>query len=104
MPFKWLLSDISTEDSGRDMEGTMDKDEVAKKVTLDCAWSYRSAEETAKLLQAVKPNVFVDLCYPDPMEGGFVTKTFYTGDVTCELALDANGAACWSTKFTFIEQ
>lgn len=48
--------------------------------------------------------MFVDLCYPDPMEGVYMTKTFYTGDVTCELTLNADGEMCWTTKFTFIEQ
>ena len=43
MPFKWTLNDISSEDSGRDLNGRMDKDEVAKKVTLDCTWSHRTA-------------------------------------------------------------
>ena len=43
MPFKWSLNDISYEDSGRDLNGTMDKDEVAKKITLDCTWSHRAA-------------------------------------------------------------
>ena len=31
MPFKWSLNDISSEDSGRDLNGLMDKDEVAKR-------------------------------------------------------------------------
>ncbi len=104
MPFKWTLSDISTDDSGRNMDGLMDKDEVAKKVTVDCTWSHRGAAETAKLLQTVKPNVFVDLCYPDPMEGDYVTKTFYTGDVTCEMTLSTDNSESWTTKLTFIEQ
>lgn len=104
MPFTWTLNDISTEDSGRDMNGIMDKDEVAKKVTLDCTWSFRSAEDTSKLLKSVKPNTFVDLCYPDPMEGEYATRTFYTGDVSCELAVDTDNEMRWTTKFTFIEQ
>lgn len=104
LPLKWSLSDISSEDSGRDMNGRMEKDEVAKKVTLDCVWSFRSGAETSLLLRTVKPNTFVDLCYPDPMEGDYVTKTFYTGDVTSEMVVDTNGQRCWTTKFTFIEQ
>lgn len=104
MPFTWTLSDISSDDSGRDMNGLMDKDEVAKKVTLDCTWSFRSASDTSRLLRTVKPHTFVSLCYPDPMEGGYTTKTFYTGDVNCELVVNTDGEMCWTTKFTFIEQ
>lgn len=104
MPLKWSLNDISSEDSGRDLNGLMDKDEVAKKVTLDCTWSFRSASDTSRLLRAVKPHTFVDLCYPDPMEGGYTTKNFYTGDVNCELTVGDTGEMCWTTKLTFIER
>lgn len=100
MPFKWTLNDISTEDSGRDLSGRMDKDEVAKKVTLNCTWTNLSAAETSLLLHTVKPDTFVDVSYPDPMEGQQVTKNFYTGDVNCEMAVEG----CWTIKFTFIER
>ena len=104
MPFKWSLNDISSEDSGRDLNGLMDKDEVAKKVTLDCTWSHRTASEISGLLNAVKPYTFVQVNYPDPMVGDYVTKTFYTGDVTAEMAVDVSGQRSWTTKLTFIEQ
>ena len=99
-PFKWMLGDISSEDSGRDLNGLMDKDEVAKKVTLNCAWSNRSAADTALILTTVKPHTFVEVSYPDPMAGEQTTKTFYTGDVNCEMTAEGS----WSTKFTFIER
>ena len=104
MPFKWSLNDISSEDSGRDLSGLMDKDEVAKKVTIDCTWSHRTASEISTLLNAVKPQTFVEVCYPDPMAASYVTKTFYTGDVSCEMNLSDNGALYWSAKLTFIER
>ena len=104
MPFKWSLNDISSQDSGRNMNGLMDKDEVAKKVTLDCTWSHRRAADIANLLNTVKPQTFVDVCYPDPMSGVFTTKTFYTGDVTCEMGVSDNGEMYWSAKLTFIER
>lgn len=104
MPFKWSLNDISSEDSGRDLNGLMDKDEVAKKVTLDCTWSHRTASEISTLLGAVKPQTFVEVNYPDPMAGEYVTKTFYTGDVSCEMDVSDNGVMYWSAKLTFIER
>lgn len=103
MPFKWSLNDISSEDSGRDLNGQMDKDEVAKKVTLDCEWSFRTAAEISLLLNTVKPDTFVVVHYPDPMADAYVTKTFYTGDVNCEVALN-DGEMRWSAKLTFIER
>ena len=104
MPFKWSLNDISSEDSGRDLNGSMDKDEVAKKVTLDCTWSHRTAAEISLLLNTVKPHTFVEVNYPDPMEGSYVTKTFYTGDVSCEMDASDNDEMYWSAKLTFIER
>lgn len=103
LPFKWTLNDISSEDSGRDMDGLMDKDEVAKKVTIDCTWSNRSSAETSQLLNVVKPNTFVDLEYPDPMAADYITKNFYTGDVTSEMNFSTAGMT-WTTKLTFIER
>lgn len=104
MPFKWSLNDISSEDSGRDLNGWMDKDEVAKKVTLDCTWSHRATSEIMILLNSVKPNTFVDVNYPDPMAGEYVTKTFYTGDVTCEMDINGSDEMYWSARLTFIER
>lgn len=104
MPFKWSLNDISSEDSGRDLNGLMDKDEVAKKVTLDCTWSHRTASEISTLLNAVKPHTFVQVNYPDPMAGEYTTKTFYTGDVSCEMDVSDSDGMYWSAKLTFIER
>lgn len=104
MPFKWSLNDISSEDSGRDLNGSMDKDEVAKKVTLDCTWSHCTSAEISLLLQTVKPHTFVQVNYPDPMAGIFTSRTFYTGDVSCEMSLSDNGEMYWSAKLTFIER
>ena len=104
MPFKWSLNDISSEDSGRDLNGRMDKDEVAKKVTLDCAWSHRTAADSSALLNAVKRQTFVEVNDPDPMAGSYVTKTFYTGDVSCEMDVSDGDEIIWSTKLTFIER
>ena len=104
MPFKWTLNDISSEDSGRDLNGRMDKDEVAKKVTLECAWSHRQTADISLLLSTVKPHTFVEVCYPDPMAGEYVTKTFYTGDVSCEMDVSEGDGMYWSAKLTFIER
>ena len=104
MPFKWSLNDISSEDSGRDLNGSMDKDEVAKKVTLDCTWSHRTAADISLLLNTVKPHTFVEVNYPDPMAGDFTSKTFYTGDVNCEMDGSDSGEMYWSAKLTFIER
>ena len=85
-------------------EERFQRSSLAKKVTLDCTWSHRTASEISGLLNAVKPYTFVQVNYPDPMVGDYVTKTFYTGDVSCEMDVSDSDEMYWSVKLTFIER
>ncbi|WP_040209893.1 DUF6711 family protein, partial [Clostridium polynesiense] len=52
---------------------------IAVKRKLQCEWAPLDMAEISVLLKAVK-DVYFNVEYPDPMEGLFITKTFYVGD------------------------
>lgn len=101
----WSLSDLSSEDSVRDLNGTMTKDVIAQKVKLECAWGAMTVAEASKILQAVNKNIFFPVTYLDPLEGTNVTKTFYVGDRSSPILLD-DGVKKWvqGVSFNFVER
>ena len=72
------ISDIDGETS-RNAKGDLLRDRIAVKRKLNCEWAPLTMEEISTLLKAVKA-VYFTVEYPDPMEGAFITKTFYVGD------------------------
>lgn len=83
MTCTWSLSDLSSEDVGRSLDGVMHKDIVAQKRTLKVKWGSMSWSEAALIVNYCKnKGVQVQLTYPDVMSGGMITKDFYTGDCT----------------------
>lgn len=85
----WLLSDLSSDESGRSArDGSMSKDIIAQKRTLSFTWSQLKWEEASKLAQLCKnAGVVVRLTYPDIMAGKYITKRFYTGDMSAQYGL-----------------
>ena len=55
------------------------EDRVTVKVKLECRWNALTAQQMSQLLRAMD-DVFFDINYFDPHQGGYTTKTFYVGD------------------------
>jgi len=106
--YSWLYADLSTEETGRSLDGTAYKDVVAVKRTLNCTWwSMRDSGDTyttVNWLAAIKAGVFGTLVYPDPSSATNITKTFYTGDVECTQYQVKNDIAEYKCTVSFIEQ
>lgn len=101
---KYSLEDISDEDTGRTLDGTMDKNIVAQKVNLACEWKCMNDTMSSKLLKLAKANTFVELTYPDPVQGKDTTKTFYTGTPSVTFLFCQNNVCFWDISFNFIEK
>lgn len=71
---------IDADSTGRNANGDMVRDIIAKKVKIDCVWGPLSNNEIKTLLNAVDRSFF-SVTYPDPQKG-ITTKTFYVGDRT----------------------
>lgn len=85
----WQLSDLSSDESGRSTrDGSMSKDIIAQKRTLNFTWTMLSWAEASKLANFCKnKGVAVMLSYPDVMAGSYITKRFYTGDMSADYGL-----------------
>lgn len=101
----WTLSDISSDNSGRNAAGDMLKDRIAQKVKLACKWAFLTQAQAASLLQAVNATIFFTATYPDPMQGANATHTFYVGDRTTPMFSCQNGVPGWKDiAFDFIQK
>lgn len=98
------ISDLSSEESGRTLDGTMIKDVVARKNQLSVKWNTLSWSDTSLILSMVESSINLSVTYPDPKLGTYTTKTFYVGDRTAPAVKLVNGQEYWQgISFDFIE-
>ena len=78
--YKFGIEDLSSEATGRTLDGTMHKDVVAVKDYYECTWKSLSWSDAATLLNAVNGKKKVSFTHADPrVSTGFVTYDFYIG-------------------------
>jgi hypothetical protein len=85
-PIRGLTEVISTNvNSGRNANGEMVGERVGRDILkLDnVEWRWLTKAQWASMLQAVSGFKF-RLTVPDVVNGGFITRTCYVGDRTCE--------------------
>lgn len=75
----WGLQDVSAADAGRTQSGQMYKMQISQKVTLDLTWTFLTPEQSSSILRAFSKE-YVWVQYFDPMNNGWRTAEFYTGD------------------------
>ncbi len=100
----WSESDIHSEDSGRDLAGTMHITVIGSKVTLSISCVALSQENATALLAAIRKAPPFNVTYTDPTTGNNRTRPFYCGDRNCEFLMECNGVKWWKNiKFELIE-
>jgi hypothetical protein len=78
--YQYNIEDLSSEETGRTLDGVMHKDIVAVKDRYDCTWKTLSWEDAADLLNAINGKTTVQFTHADPrVPGRFVTHKFYVG-------------------------
>lgn len=77
--FSWGLQDISAAESGRTDDTIMWKNRVGQKRKIALRWNGLNWEDTSKILRAFDPE-YIQVTYPDMMNGVYETRTFYVGD------------------------
>lgn len=87
--YNFNLEDLSSEQTGRTLDGVMHKDVVDDKMRFDCTWTRLSWEDASKLLSAVNKKTKVSFTHADPRypptssnKTGFVTGDYYVGTRT----------------------
>lgn len=92
--YKPSVEDLSSEATGRTLDGIMHKDVVAVKDYYEFTWKSLSWEDTAKVFNAVNGKTQVTLMYADPrIPNTFLTNRFYVGKRSCEAA-NLNDPVC----------
>lgn len=77
------IEDLSSEQTGRTLDGVMHKDVVAVKDYYKCTWKTLSWEDIATLLNAIDGKPRFEFTHADPrVPNRFVTSTFYVGERT----------------------
>lgn len=103
--FDFTLADLDTE-AERDASGTLHRNRVAQKLTLDVSWDVLPWDLCASILQAVDSDSFSFSC-PNPKTlTGTYTGTFYVGDRKVSTVWFPEGdrdKAMLSLSMTFIE-
>lgn len=88
--YKPSIEDLSSEATGRTLDGIMHKDVVSVKDTYEFVWNVVSWENAAKIFNSVDGKTQVSLTYADPrIPNRFLNSTFYVGKRSCE-ALNLN--------------
>lgn len=83
--YKPGIEDLSSEETGRTLDGIMHKDVVATKDYYEFVWKSVSWTDAAKILKAVDGKTEVTLTYADPRTPNLWLKNkFYVGKRSCE--------------------
>lgn len=104
-PSTW---DYSPEDvdynSQRATDGTLHRNVVARKRTLDVSWDRLTWSQTQRISQAIKSPSF-SVSFLDPEEGGMSSGTFYAGEKKFggNILNPTTGKVYWKMSFSLIE-
>ena len=100
----WGLQDVSAEGAGRTQDALMHKNRIAQKRMLSMEWWAVNIATSANILVAFNPE-YIDVTYPDPMDGARVTRNFYVGDRTSPVRIiRRNGEILYDVSFDIIER
>ncbi|MEK5415066.1 DUF6711 family protein [Paenibacillus sp. FSL L8-0708] len=103
--FQVEILDLDDADSTtRTADGTLNRDRVAVKRQIQISWPALSMSKISALLKQMS-GVFFEFYFPDPMAGGYVTKTMYVGNRPTPMAIEKNGVVWWDgLKVTLTEK
>ena len=77
------IEDLSSEQTGRTLDGVMHKDVVAVKDYYNCTWKSLSWEDAATLLNAIDGKTQFQFTHADPrVPNEFITGPYYVGERT----------------------
>ena len=110
MPFiakqgvKWQRNDIDAPNSGRTMDGMMQRGRVATKIRLDITCRPLTAEEAILVLNTILPK-YVSVDYYDPMSGERHDVTMYSNNNPASFLIEKPEDDWWSgITFPLIER
>lgn len=102
--YEVTISDLDAS-ANRSGNGTLFRDRIAVKRTINLSWLSLDSMELSKVLQALSP-VFFEVTYLDPQINGLSAGTFYVSDRTQAVALkQSDGSYKWgNVSFSLVER
>ena len=76
---KFEYETFDGENAGRTLDGTMHRDVIATKISIQLEWNSISVREMSNLLNALDAPFF-EVTYFNPQQGKFVSDVFYCGN------------------------
>jgi hypothetical protein len=103
--YSQLISDLSSDESGRTLDGKMHKDVIAVKTTTPFEWSKMEWGTAAALAKAVDGKSEVTCEYMDVRNPYIMSsRNVYIGDRTFEpVSFGSDGKVYWNVSFSEIE-
>lgn len=104
--YSFSVEDLSSQLTGRTLDGVMHKDVVAVKDSYTCKWKKLTWEDTATLLNAIDGKESFLFTYADPrVPNQMLTNRFYVGQRTTPVGVikELPEKSYWKDiSFTFI--
>lgn len=102
--YKAGIEDLSSEATGRTLDGVMHKDVVDDKDYYDCTWKSLSWQDAATLLGALRKKEQFAFTHADPLvPNQFVTGQYYVGERSTAALNLTDTKKTWSDiSFRFI--
>ena len=95
---------LDTDDTFRSADGTMTRDFICSKTTLELKWNYIEINEFNRLLKELE-NIWFTVGYYDPYVGGWHESTFYCSDRSAAQFNIIDGVIAWTDfSVSFIER
>lgn len=101
--YEVVISDLDAS-ANRSGNGTLYRDRIATKRTINVSWVLMGSQDLSILLNAMS-STFFSVIYVDP-QLGMVTKTFYVSDRNAGVAIKmSDGTYQWSgVSFSLVER
>lgn len=105
---KWKRNDVDSPESGEMADGTMRRDRVIIRPSMEITLANRKFfiddSLVYQIMSAIEPQ-WVDVTYFDPRLGKIVTRKFYSNNIGCSLLRIENGRRRWEVdSFPLIAQ
>lgn len=102
--YDFSIEDLSSEETGRTLDGEMHKDVVAVKDVYTCTWKNVSWAVAAQLMNAINGKTKIAFTYADPrVPDEFITHDFYVGERSGNAVNLNDTKRAWTDiKFSFI--
>lgn len=102
--YKVTIADLDAS-ANRSGNGTLFRDRVAVKRTIEMSWLFLDPQELSVLLNSVA-EVFFSVTYLDPQANGYKIGTFYVSDRNAGIAVkNEDGSYTWrDVAFSIVER